>query len=294
VVSSPTTTVHIDNTPVGISVGGPADALSTAGPQEISATATAGPSGVAGIACSHDGAPYQRQSGAGAEIPVSGIGTHQASRYAQNNSYDVSGNPARSAVQTWTLSIRQPTVIQASFTRIKDAVECRRIHEQVRIGAHWVTATHRGNRIRIQLPAQTRTISVTRCHTRVELRRVCVHGRWRLIRVPVLPRAVHAIRKRVPFGAATAISGWLATADGTALGGQRVVVLTAPDNGLAHFTQAAVATTDPDGMWTALLPVGPSRLVKAIYGDTGTTEPAESEDARIVVPARVELLSITP
>ena len=39
--------------------------------------------------------------------------------------------------------------------------------------------------------------------------------------------------------------------DGTALGGQVVRVLTAPDNGLGQFSQAAVVTTAANGGWSA-------------------------------------------
>ena len=58
--------------------------------------------------------------------------------------------------------------------------------------------------------------------------------------------------------------------DGTALGGQVVSVLTAPDNGLGQFTQAAVPTTAANGSWSARLPAGPSRLVEAYYAGAPT------------------------
>ena len=50
-----TKSVNIDNAPVALSLTGPTDAPSTAGPQTITATASAGPSGVRGISCSVDG-----------------------------------------------------------------------------------------------------------------------------------------------------------------------------------------------------------------------------------------------
>ena len=50
-----TKTIRIDNQQPTISLSGPADAPSTAGPQYVSATATAGPSGVAGISCAVEG-----------------------------------------------------------------------------------------------------------------------------------------------------------------------------------------------------------------------------------------------
>jgi hypothetical protein len=73
-VSSPSETLRVDNAPVGLSLSGPANAPSTAGTQHVSATASAGPSGVA-IACSLDDAPYLWHSGASEQVPVSGLGT---------------------------------------------------------------------------------------------------------------------------------------------------------------------------------------------------------------------------
>ncbi|MGH2869849.1 MAG: hypothetical protein ACRDNK_20065, partial [Solirubrobacteraceae bacterium] len=57
-VSSPSTTLHVDNTPVSLSLTGPSDPSSTAGTQYVSATASAGPSGVAAIYCSVDRGAY--------------------------------------------------------------------------------------------------------------------------------------------------------------------------------------------------------------------------------------------
>ena len=48
---------------------------------------------------------------------------------------------------------------------------------------------------------------------------------------------------RIPFGRRATVSGWLGTPDGTALGGQPVRILTAPNDGSLRFTQAAVVRT---------------------------------------------------
>jgi hypothetical protein len=85
------------------------------------------------------------------------------------------------------------------------------------------------------------------------------------------------------------VSGWLGTTDGNALGSQTVRILTAPDNGTGNFTQVALATTKPNGDWTARIPAGPSRLVVAAYGGGPTVEPALSTPAHIRVPATVSL-----
>ena len=81
---------------------------------------------------------------------------------------------------------------------------------------------------------------------------------------------------------------------GSRSAGQTVRVLTAPDNGLGQFAQAAVVTTAANGSWTADLPPGPSRLVEAVYDGSPTTEASQSAQAHLIVPAEVKLLDVSP
>jgi hypothetical protein len=284
-----TRNVNLDNQPVSLSLSGPSDAPSTAGRQTITATATAGPSGVRGIWCSVDNAPYQFHAGASEQLQVQGIGQHSASCFATNNALDEAAQPARSQVQTWTLSIREPSVSAVSFAHVVNALRCSKRRETVKVPARWVTVTYHGHRQRIKVPAETKRVTVVHCHPRVVFRRVRVNGHWRMKRVVLLPHTVQVSTKHIAHGAPATISGWLGTAGGNALPGQRVTILTAPDTGRGMFTASAVATTGPDGSWTATLPPGPSRVVRAVYGGAGTVEPAISTDARIVVPASVSL-----
>ena len=96
------------------------------------------------------------------------------------------------------------------------------------------------------------------------------------------------------YGQGTTVSGWLGTSSGVALGGQTVSLLTAPDNGLGQFSTAATVTTAADGSWIAALPAGPSRLIEAFYSGAATTEASVSAHVHLVVPAKVELLSVSP
>jgi hypothetical protein len=73
-----------------------------------------------------------------------------------------------------------------------------------------------------------------------------------------------------------------------------VDVLTAPDNGRGNFRLAAVATTAADGGWSARLAAGPSRLVTAVYPGGPTTEGSFAAPVKLVVPAKVELVSVSP
>lgn len=305
-ISSPTQTLAVDNQPVGLSLSGPSDAPSSAGTQYVSATATAGPSQVAGIACSQDGSPYQWHPGPSAQVPVTGLGEHQLACYAQNNAVDPYGNPARSSAQSWSLKIGEPTVMGIAFTRVVDALRCRRIPERVRLPARWITVHRHHKLIHLRRRAHSKTVKVTRCHPRTALKQVTVwktvtrHGksvhvkRTRLVRVVLLPHAVNYTTRRVPHGHATTVDGWLGTSSGTALPGQTIAVLTAPDNGQGRFTVAATVTTAANGGWQAKLAPGPSRLIEAFYGGAPTLEGAVSSQVRLIVPARVKLINVSP
>jgi hypothetical protein len=284
-----TRTVPIDNQQPSIAFSGPTDALSTAGTQYITATGAAGPSGVSGIGCSLDNAPWQWYAQPSVSIPVSGIGPHNLTCYAGNNARDASGKVGISALGTWALSIRQPSVNTVAFSRVVDALRCRATRERVRIPAHWVTATFHGRKVRVKLSAQTRNVSVVRCRPRLVRRRVRVDGRWYTERIIVLPHTVRRISKGVGFGDSTTVSGWVGTAQGNALGGQTVRILAAPDNGLQQFRPIAIVSTAADGGWTATLPSGPSRIVRAEYPGSATVEPSTSNTARLLVPASLDV-----
>jgi hypothetical protein len=304
-VSSPSETLQVDNTPVGLSLGGPTDASSSAGTQYINAIATAGPSGVA-IACSLDGSPYQWHLGSSEQIPVTGLGTHQLLCYAQNGAIDPSGNPARTPTESWTLKIGLPTVMGVAFTRVVDALRCHRVPQRVKVPAHWVTVHRHHRPVHLHKRAHFRIVKITRCHARTARKRITVwktvvrNGRkvhvkrTKLVRVVVLPHVVDYTTRRVRHGHATTVDGWLGTATGTALGGQPVEVLTAADNGLGKFRVAALVTTAANGSWSARLAPGPSRLVEAVYGGGPVTEGAVSAQVHLVVPAKVKLISISP
>ena len=305
VSSSAHTTVYVDNQPVGLSLSGPTDALSTAGTQDVTAAATAGPSGV-GIACSVDGSGYQWYPEASVQIPVAGVGVHKLTCYSANNARDAAGNVATSAPETWTLSIRQPTVSGIGFAKLVDALLCRRVRARVEVPSHWVTVRRHHRLVRVKRRARGKLVRVTRCHPRIVRRKIAVwttvrrHGkevrvkREKTIRVVVFPHVVTRSARWVGHGRRTTVNGWLGMPDGTALGGQSVRVLTAPDNGLGQFTQAAVVTTAADGSWSAQLAPGPSRLVEAAYDGAATLEPSLSGQVHVIVPAKVKLISILP
>ncbi|MGA2014772.1 MAG: hypothetical protein ABSH51_30185, partial [Solirubrobacteraceae bacterium] len=180
-VASPATTLQVDNAPVTVSLTGPADAPSTAGTQYVTATATAGPSGVSAIYCSLDGGAITRYSGASAEIPVSGIGSHQVSCYAQNSAIAPSGALASSPTETFDMTIRQPTTAAISFSSIADALRCHTATVKVRVPGKARTVTRHGKKILI--PGRPHVVKrhVTRCRPRMARRKTTViekrHGK---------------------------------------------------------------------------------------------------------------------
>ena len=75
-----------------ISLSGPVDAPSTAGTQYVTATAGGSPSGIADIVVHASTVGRRRRTPARrAQVPVSGIGTHTVSCYAQDNAVDPAG-----------------------------------------------------------------------------------------------------------------------------------------------------------------------------------------------------------
>ena len=295
-------TVYVDNQQPTVSLSGPTDAPSTAGTQYVTATATAGPSGVAGISCSLDGAPAQWYAASTAQIAVAGIGTHQVQCTAENNAVDDSGVHGSSAPAAYSVRIGIPTVAVVAFSKVVNKLRCHRVTERVRIPARWIKVRVRGRLVRVREKAHNQKIKVTRCHPRTVQRRithqvtVSRHGkkvrvkRTRVVRVVVEPRTVFKTSRRVRHGHGTTVDGWLGTADGVALAGQTVDVLTAADNGRNNYHVAAVTTTAADGAWSARLPGGPSRLVAAAYAGSPTTESTLAAPVHLVVPAKVQLL----
>ena len=100
-----TKTIDIDNQQPTIALSGTPDVPSTLGTQFVTAAATAGPSGVAGISCSVDGSAAQNYTTNPAEVPVTGPGEHQVTCTATNNAVDTSGARATSAPATFSLKI---------------------------------------------------------------------------------------------------------------------------------------------------------------------------------------------
>ena len=218
---------------------------------------------------------------------------------------DPSGAHGTSTTATWSLKIGQPTVVGIAFDKLV-GLRCHRARVRVKVPGHWITVRRHGKRVKVKTRARTKVERVMRCHPRTVRRRTVVfvrvrrHGhvvkvkRIKIVRVVVPPRVIARTSRVVAFGRGTTVNGYLGTASGIAIAGHAVSVLTAPDNGSNQFTQAAVVTTAANGTWTAKLPPGPSRIVEAVYDGDPTTEGASSGQVRVIVPAKVKLISVSP
>jgi hypothetical protein len=293
-------TVYIDNSTPTISLAGPVDAPSTAGTQYVTATAGGSPSGIADIVCTVDGGPAQTFAGASAQVPVSGIGPHTIGCFAEDNAVDPSGAHGRSASASWSLKIGQPTEVGIAFDRLV-GLRCHSARVRVTIPGHWITALRHGKHVKVKTRGRSKLERVQRCHPKTLRRRTVVfvrarrHGhlvklkRVKYVSVVVPLHFVAETARVVPFGQGTTVNGWLGTSGGTALAGQVVRVLTAPNNGSNAFTEAATVTTTATGGWTAQLGPGPSRVVEAVFEGSPTTESSSSGQVRVVVPAMVRI-----
>jgi hypothetical protein len=293
--------IKVDTVQPTVTFSGAADASSSAGTQYVTATANVGPSGVGSINCSMDGGPSQSYSSSPARIPVSGIGIHSVQCTASNRAINAQGQVAVSNPATFSMDIGDPTASGISFASIIHALKCKKVEERVRVAAKWIIVRRHGKLVSVHRRAHTKRVKVVKCHARIVKRKVTVlvkvkrHGktvivkRKKIEKVVLPPQVVNEPTKRLKFGKATTVSGILTTTNGTALGGRTVEVLTAPNNGLGRWAQLTNVTTAANGVWTATLPPGPSRLVEATYAGDNTTLPSSSSTIHLVVPARISI-----
>ena len=301
-----TRTLFIDNSQPTVSLSGPTNAASTAGTQFVTATGRAGPSGVRGISCSVDNAPAHWYPSSTARVPVAGVGEHSVRCRASNNARTANGSFNWSSTAGWSMKIGAPTVTGIAFGHIVNAPRCKQVKKRVTVPARWVTVRRHHKLVKVKRRAHSKVRRVTRCHPRTAIKRVAVrvrvrrHGKkvWvtrrQRKRIVLLPRLANSAHLRVGHGKPATVSGWLGTYSGVALAGQRVTVLSVPDNGLGQFAPVAAATTAANGTWNARLPAGPGRLIEATFSGGPTTEPSVSGQVKLIVPAKVKLLRATP
>jgi hypothetical protein len=127
------------------------------------------------------------------------------------------------------------------------------------------------------------------CRVRKSGRRHHRRARKLCHRIHFAPRKQAAIA----FGRTAIVRGALTTSQGTPISGAPIAILTAPDNGLGQYAQIASVTTDANGIWTAALAPGPSRIIQGVYAGSPTIQPSSGQ-ARLRVPAAVRVMRVWP
>jgi hypothetical protein len=211
----------------------------------------------------------------------------------QATSCDNVGNCA-TATERLTLPLRVASDSQVSLTKIINPLRKRIVRERVRVGGHWVTVRRGKRLVRVKRGGHVKIIKVVKYVERCSMHRVrTARHRWRVKRVCKAPHVHVTTVLRVPYGHEVTIRGLYTTAEGVPLGGQPVRILAAPDNNSGAFIQLGTVTTAADGAWTATLPPGPSRTIRAVTDGTATILPSSGQ-VTTIVPADVKLLRVWP
>ena len=174
------------------------------------------------------------------------------------------------------LPLRLASDSQVSLTQIVDPLRRRTVVERVRRGGRLVTI---------------KVVKLVReCGTRRVWNRR--YG-WRAERICRAPR-IHATKTlNVPYGRSVTLHGLYTTAAGLPLPGERVEILATPDNHSGAFGQIGVATTAANGSWSATVPPGPSRIIRAVTDGTATILPSSGQ-VTTIVPAKIRLVRVWP
>ncbi len=292
---SSSTTVHIDEAPPALRF----EPQNPSDPTGLVVDASDGESGVAG------GQIEMRHAGGASWTPVATRFDGQrllahfddaglSGPYEfRATSCDNVGN-CSSTSESQNLPVRLGSVSRVSFRQIKDPLVARVVRKRVRVGWHWVKIHRHGRVVRVRRGGHLRTIRVVRIRGRCTVERVKVaEHRWREREICDRPDVALDTHERVRFGRAVTVHGLLTTTQGMPIAGAQVRILTAPDDDSGGFTQAAGATTGKDGQWSAKLPAGPSRIIRADYDGAPTLLPASGQVSTTVA-ANVKLISVFP
>jgi len=209
----------------------------------------------------------------------------------QATSCDNAGNCGTTS-QTLTLPVRLPDRADVSFAKIDSPAKV--VQERVLVGWHWRRERRHGRLRRVRVGGHYRTVRVLiRENATCATRRVKTgRHRWRELQACRTPHLRLVTHRQVRYGRSVTVHGLVISSQGAPLADAPVQISTAPTNGLNQFAPVTTATTSNDGEWTATLPAGPSRIIKAVYDGSATTLPVAGE-VTVTVPAKIGL-SITP
>ena len=236
-------------------------------------------------------------------LPTTDDGSHLLARFDDaglSGAYSIRaaacdnvGNCASTSRQLM-LPVRAASDSQVSLTRIVDPLQRRVVRERVRVGWHWATVRRHHKLVRVKRGGRFRTIKVVKYVERCSTRRVrSARHRWRVKRVCRTPRVHVTTTLRVPYGHHVTIRGLYTTAQGVPLVGQPVHILAAPNNQSGAFSEVGTVTSAANGSWSATVPAGPSRIIRAVTDGTATILPSSGQ-VMTIVPADVKLLRVWP
>lgn len=185
------------------------------------------------------------------------------------------GNCA-SATEQLALPLRTASDSQVSLTKIVNPLRRRTVF------------------VRVKRRGRIKTIKVVKYVEQCSTKRVRTgsHG-WRVKRICRSPRVRTTTTLRVPYGRSVTVHGLYTTRAGSPLPGQPVDVFAAPNNDTNAFSQVATATTAANGSWSATIPPGPSRIIRAVTNGTATILPSSGQ-VTTIVPAKVRLVRVWP
>ena len=185
------------------------------------------------------------------------------------------GNCA-STTQQLALPLRIASDSQVSLTKIVNPLKRRTVFVRVKRNGHY-------KRIKVVKYVEQCTTKRVRTGPR----------RGRTERVCRPPRVRTTTSLNVPYGKSVTVHGLYTTGTGSPLPGQPVEIFAAPNNNTNAFGQVATATTGANGSWSATIPPGPSRIIRAVTNGTPTILPSSGQ-VTTVVPAKVRLVRVWP
>ncbi|HTT29713.1 MAG TPA: hypothetical protein VMG37_14970, partial [Solirubrobacteraceae bacterium] len=185
------------------------------------------------------------------------------------------GNCA-STTQQLALPLRIASDSQVSLTKIVNPLKRRTVFVRVKRHGHYK---------RIKVVKYVERCSTKRVHTGAKS--------WRTKRICKPPRVRTTTTLHVPYGKPVTVNGLYITGTGSPLSSQPVEIFAAPNNNTDAFSQVASTTTAANGSWSATIPPGPSRIIRAVTNGTATILPSSGQ-VTTIVPAKIRLVRVWP
>jgi hypothetical protein len=181
-------------------------------------------------------------------------------------------------------------VPEAAVGFIKIDAPAKVLHRRVLVDWHYEHVRRHHRRVRVRVGGHyLRVRFVVRAHTACEHKRLRTGPhRWRTLTACRPVKILTKTSERLGYGKSFTVNGLLITTQGVPVAGVPVSIFTAPNNGLGQFSLAAGATTSSTGAWSATLPPGPSRIIRAVYGGSATVLPTTAQ-ASVNVPTKIKL-----